>query len=134
MAVDRDERESAENDIRQLLSTYEQSLNLSDADLAVSCYAPEAVFMPTMAPTVEGGSMLDGYKQIFNTIELKVRFTIDELVVASPTVAYALTRSQGTQRVLATDVTTPEANREIFVFTPVEAAWKISRYMFNKSE
>lgn len=60
-------------------------------------------------------------------------FTIDELVVASDNLAYALTRSNGTQTLLSTDTTTPEANREVFVLRKEEGAWKIARYMFNKA-
>ena len=55
---------TAENEIRELLSIYERSLNSSDPELAAS----------------------------------------------------------------------PEANREMFVFGRANGAWRVSRYMFNKSE
>ncbi|MBV9002877.1 MAG: nuclear transport factor 2 family protein [Solirubrobacterales bacterium] len=124
---------NAEAEIRELLSSYERSLNTSDAELAVSCYAPDGVFMPTAPPTARGAQLRDAYAQIFATIRLAVSFTIDELVIDGDTLAYAMTRSQGTQTVLATRASTPEANREVFIFTRHEGAWKISRYMFNKS-
>jgi ketosteroid isomerase-like protein len=123
-----------ENRIRDLLATYERSLNTSDADLAASCYAADAVFMPTTLPTVNGADMADGYRRIFDAIRLEVTFTIDELVVTSDETAYALTRSNGTQTVLATGDVTPESNREIFLFRRSDSDdWKISRYMFNKA-
>ena len=59
--------------------------------------------------------------------------TVDELVVTSDSSAYALTRSEGTQTVLATDTTSAEANREMFQFARESGEWKISRYMFNKA-
>ena len=59
-------------------------------------------------------------------------FTIDELVVASDDIAYALTRSNGTQTVLAVGTQSAESNREMFVFTSIEGPWKIARYIFNK--
>ena len=124
-----------ENQIRDLLATYERSLNASDADLAASCYTSDGVFIPTTLPTVNGADMANGYRQIFDAIRLDVAFTIDELVVTTDEAAHALTRSNGTQTILATGVKTAESNREIFLFKRTGTdGWKISRYMFNKPE
>jgi len=123
-----------EEQIRALLTTYERALNTSDAGLAASCYTEDAVFMPTALPTVTGANMAAGYRQIFDTIGLDVTFTIDELTVASDETAYALTRSNGTQTILATGDRSAESNREVFLFRRTESdVWKISRYMFNKT-
>jgi uncharacterized protein (TIGR02246 family) len=124
---------TSESQIRELLATYERSLNTSDADLAASCYSTEGVFMPTGLPTVTGPDMAEGYRQIFVAIRLNVTFIIDELAVTSDSDAYALTRSHGTQTVLATGEESEESNREIFLFKWTDAdGWKIARYMFNK--
>ena len=126
---------TSENKIRDLLATYERSLNTSDADLAASCYAADSIFMPTTLPTVTGADMADGYRQIFDAIRLDVGFTIDELTVTSDQTAYALTRSNGTQTVLETGDESAESNREIFLFHRTDTdGWKIARYLFNKSE
>lgn len=53
-------------------------------------------------PTANGADMQGAYRQIFDTIHLDVTFTIDELEITSDHTAYALTRSNGTQTVLAT--------------------------------
>jgi uncharacterized protein (TIGR02246 family) len=118
--------------IRSLLATYEQSLNTSDAALAASCYTSDGIFMPTTLPTAEGADMQDAYRQIFDAIRLDVTFTIDELEVTSDTTAYAVTRSNGSQTVLATGDQSAESNREIFLLRHTDAVWKIARYMFNK--
>jgi uncharacterized protein (TIGR02246 family) len=124
---------TSENQIRDLLTVYERSLNTSDADLAASCYVADGIFMPTTLPTVTGNGMADGYRQIFEAIRLNVTFTIDELAVTSEDTAYALTRSDGTQTVLATGDESAESNREMFLFRRTETDdWKIARYMFNK--
>jgi len=124
-----------EDQIRDLLDTYERSLNTSDANLAASCYTADGVFMPTTLPTVTGPDMATGYRQIFDAIRLNVTFTIDELTVTSDATAYALTRSNGTQTVLATGDESAESNREIFLFQRTDTDdWKIARYMFNKPE
>ncbi len=126
---------TSDTQIRDLLATYERSLNTSDADLAASCYTPDGIFMPTTSPTVTGADMANGYGQIFDAIRLAVTFTIDELVITSADTAYALTRSSGTQTVLATGDQSPESNRELFLFSRTGPdGWKISRYMFNKPE
>lgn len=126
---------TSETQIRDLLATYERSLNTSDADLAASCYAADGIFMPTTLPTVTGAEMAGGYRQIFDAISLDVAFTIDELAVTSDETAYALTRSNGTQTVLATGDESAESNRELFLFQRTDTdGWKISRYMFNKPE
>lgn len=88
--------------------------------------------MPTNLPTATGADMQGAYRQIFDAIRLDVTFTMDELEITSDTAAYALTRSNGTQTVLATGDQTSESNREIFLFHHTDTGWKIARYMFNK--
>jgi uncharacterized protein (TIGR02246 family) len=83
---------TADDQIRELLATYERSLNTSDAELAAACYAPDGAFMPTTLPTASGTDMRAAYERLFKAIRLNVTFSIDELVVASETVAYALMR------------------------------------------
>ncbi len=125
---------SEEDQIRELLSQYGRSLNVSDAGLAADCYTSDGLFMPTTLPSARGTELRGAYEQIFNTIRLDVEFSIDELVVVSDTSAYALTRSNGTQTIVETGAESAESNREIFIFKKVERSWKIDRYMFNKAE
>lgn len=123
---------SDEDEIRSLLTTYERSLNASDANLAAGCYLRDGVFMPTQLPTAAGPALHAAYVQTFRAVQLAVTFTIDELVVVSDRFAYALTRSNGTQLAHATGTTSAESNREVFLFGREGGAWKISRYLFNK--
>ncbi len=126
--------QASEAEIRELLKTYEHSLNTSDALLAARCYTHDGVFMPTTMPTARGNELEAAYARIFETIRLAVNFTIDELVVSSSAFAHALTRSNGTQTQLDTRANRAEANREVFIFALEERVWKISRYMFNKAK
>jgi len=119
--------------IEELLTDYERSLNTSDAGLAADCYTADGVFMPTTLPTASGSGLETAYRQIFGAIRLDVSFAVDELVVTSEASAYAVTRSNGTQTVLATGEQSTEANREIFIFRHGDTGWKIARYMFNKA-
>ncbi len=122
---------TAEQEIRDLLSAYEGALNASDAGLAASLYTADGVFMPHQFPSSVGPSIAGAYKQIFEAIGLEVAFSVDEVTVEGD-FAYALTRSEGTQTIRATEVTTPEANRELFTFAKEDGRWKIARYIFNK--
>jgi uncharacterized protein (TIGR02246 family) len=119
--------------IHGLLATYERSLNTGNADLAASCYTADGIFMPTTLPTATGKELRTAYANIFAAIQLKVTFSVDELVVADNDTAYALTRSNGEVTIRANGSTNPEANREVFIFRREAGGWKIARYMFNKA-
>lgn len=122
-----------EAQIRELLAAYEQALNTSDAAAAVEVYAAGGVFYPYNLPTATGrDELLASYRQIFETIRLEIAFDVHEVVVQGD-LAYATTGSKGQVTVLAEDLTVPEENREVFVFTRTDGPWKVSQYMFNKS-
>lgn len=120
--------------IEELLKTYQKSLNTSDAKLAQSLYTKDGVFMPTEAPSGIGSEgILKSYEYVFSQIQLNIEFFIEEIEVEG-NMAFAVTSSKGTVKVLAINAEAPEANRELFVFEKVNGEWKIARYMFNKTE
>ena len=119
--------------IHALLDRYEAALNASDVGAVLELYADDGVFMPSSAPTAEGTEAVrSAYEFVFSTIRLNIRFTVDEIVIDGTT-AFARTGSKGTVTVLAEGVTAPEENRELFVFQKRDGAWKIARYIFNKT-
>lgn len=120
--------------IERLLTEYKNSLNTSDAALAQSLYAKDGIFMPTGAPSAIGSeNILKSYEFIFSQIQLNIEFYIDEIVVDGD-FAFATTSSKGTTLIHANGQTVPEENRELFVFEKIDGAWKIARYMFNKTK
>ena len=120
--------------IEELLNEYKKSLNTSDAKLAQSLYTKDGVFMPTEAPSGIGSDgILKSYEFVFSQIQLNIEFFIEEIVVEG-NMAFAVTSSKGTVKILANGVEAPVANRELFVFEKVDGKWKIARYMFNKTE
>ena len=122
-----------ESSIRALLAKYEDLLNASDAESIAGLYTSDAVFMPQGFPTAAGReAVLQSYRAIFENITLKIEFEVDE-IVAGRGMATAVTRSNGSIHVNATGDEVPESNREVFVFTEEEGAWRIARYMFNKA-
>ncbi len=120
--------------IETLLGEYKKSLNTSDAKLAQSLYTKDGIFMPTEAPSGIGSEgILKSYEYVFSQIQLNIEFYIEEIQVEG-NMAFAVTSSKGSTLIHATGDTIPEANRELFVFEKVDGAWKIARYMFNKTE
>jgi len=120
--------------IEELLNVYKKSLNTSDAQLAQSLYTKDGIFMPTEAPSGIGSEgILKSYEYVFSQIKLNIDFFIDEIEVEG-NMAFAVTSSKGTVKILANGMEVPEANRELFVFEKVDEDWKIARYMFNKTE
>ena len=120
--------------IERLLTEYRKSLNTSDAALAQSLYAKDGIFMPTGGPSAIGfENILKSYEFVFSQIQLNIEFYIDEIVVDGD-FAFATTSSKGTTLIHANGQTVPEENRELFVFEKIKGAWKIARYMFNKTK
>jgi uncharacterized protein (TIGR02246 family) len=122
---------TATDEIRDLLQTYAKAIRQSDAVAAAACYTRDGVFLPALAPASRGGDIPSVYQQLLAAVRLDFTFTFDEIVVASETVAYGLTHSNGRQTIVATGAESPEANREMWVFLREDGAWKIHRYMFN---
>lgn len=120
-----------------VLRQYEAALNRGDVEAIVSLYAPDAVFMAQHRSPAVGRERIErAYREIFGMIRLDIRFEIDEVVVVSPTVAYARTRSMGTTTIIANDAQVSEGNQELFVLVRTEngGAWKIGRYIFSTTQ
>ncbi|MFT5725235.1 MAG: hypothetical protein ACI9JN_002359 [Bacteroidia bacterium] len=121
-------------EIEAVLGAYKKSLNTSDAKLAQSLYTKDGIFMPSEALSGIGSeNILKSYKYVFSQIQLNIGFFIEEIEVEG-NMAFAVTSSKGTVKIHANGIEAPESNRELFVFKKVDGAWKIARYMFNKTE
>jgi uncharacterized protein (TIGR02246 family) len=120
-----------------VLQRYEAALNRGDVGAIVSLYAPDAVFMAQhRSPAVGQEQIETAYREIFGMTRLDIRFEIDEVVVVSPTVAYARTRSMGTTTIVANGAQVSEGNQELFVFVRPEDGgdWRIGRYIFSTTQ
>ena len=116
--------------IEQVIRTYESALNANDIDTILGLYGAEPVFMPQGAPALTGrAAVRAGYRHVFDTLKLNVRFTVHEIEEAGDW-AWARTSSAGRTRVLAADTEIDEGNNELFVFRREGDAWRIHRYLF----
>lgn len=126
-----DEEEAA---VRQQLTRYEQALNSSDVDRVMTLYTDDAVFMPQhRLPAVGRDAVRSAYRDVFDAIDLDIRFTIDEIRPLSRDWAFARTRSNGTVKVLGSNKPgSTEANQELFLLhREADGQWRIARYIFS---
>jgi len=120
--------------IPSVIKAYETALNAGDMDAVLSLYGADPVFMPQHAPALVGREAVRaGYAHVFSTLKLAIAFAIDE-VEAFGEVAWARTRSAGTQTLLSTGEISQEGNNELFVFHKEAGDWKIHRYLFSTAQ
>ena len=122
-----------EKAIVDLLTAYEAALNASDTNAVMPLYAEDGVFMPPFSPSAIGAAAVrKAYDVVFQTITLRVKFAVAEVVIMAPEWAFARTNSAGTVTVHATIASGPEGNQELFIFRKgADGAWKIARYSFS---
>ena len=117
--------------IEGVLRQYEAALNTSDTESIVPLYTGDGVFMPQHSPAQIGIEAVEtAYRTVFQMLKLNVTFTIHEVQVINDDYAFARTSSQGTQVLLAENLSSDEYNNELFVFRQVADSWKIARYLF----
>ncbi|MCJ1321794.1 hypothetical protein MMC15_007139 [Xylographa vitiligo] len=114
-----------------VLTSYQDALNASSTDMVMKLYAPTGILMAQHYPSSIGTAALhQAYDTIFNTLTLKVKFTIEECNQVAPDWIFARTSSAGTATLNASGEGGPEANQELFVLQKIEGTWKIARYCF----
>lgn len=120
--------------IKELIQTYETALNANDLEKILALYDSEPVFMPQHAPALVGrDAVRAGYKQVFETLKLNIRFEVHEIEEAGDW-AWARTSSAGSTRILAAGVEVAEGNNELFVFRRENGEWRIHRYLFATNQ
>jgi uncharacterized protein (TIGR02246 family) len=112
--------------------TYRDALAGGDTDTIVGAYTTDGIMMPQGFPTASGqAAVRQVYEAIFSGLAYDLQFTIDEVMVFDD-YAVARSTSAGTVSVKATNQSSPDTNRELWVLRKVDGKWKIARYMFNK--
>ena len=119
--------------VRQTLASYNDALNGGKTAAVLPLYTDDGVFMPPFSRSAVGKTAIaDAYDAVFTELAFNVKFTIAELVILSPTWAYARTNSAGTTGHHSTGQTTSEANQELFLFRKGDdGRWRIARYSFS---
>ncbi len=120
--------------IEKLIKSYETALNAGDIEQVLALYGTDPVFMPQHAPALVGrDAVRAGYRQVFDTIKLNVRFEIHETQEAGDW-AWVRTSSAGRTRILASGKEVTEGNNELFIFRREGGSWRIHRYLFATNQ
>ncbi len=118
-------------EIRNLMQTYQRSLNEADLDLVRGVYADDATFIGQPFPTATGIEEIAAtYAGAFSKLDFAVQFDILEIELSGD-LGFVRTRSQGTITPKGQNPEGSEGNREIFVVKKIADEWKFYRYMFN---
>ncbi len=118
-------------EIQNLLQTYQRSLNEADVDLVRAVYADDAVFIGQPFPTATGvEGIVALYADFFSKLDFDVQFDVQEIELSGD-LGFVRTRSHGTIVPKGQNPEGSEGNREIFVLKKIAGEWKFHRYMFN---
>ena len=118
-------------EIRNLMQTYQRSLNEADLDLVRAVYADDAMFIGQPFPTATGiEEIVVLYADVFSKLDFDVQFDVQEIELDGD-LGFVRTRSHGTITPKGQNPEGSEGNREIFVVKKIAGEWKFYRYMFN---
>ena len=120
-----------DQEIQNLLTTYQRGLNEGDVDTVRSVYADDAVFIGQPFPTATGREEIATlYEDVFSKLDFNVKFDIQE-VELSGDLGFVRTLSRGTIVPKGQKPEGGEGNREVFVLKKIDGEWKFYRYIFN---
>ena len=118
-------------EIQNLIRTYQRSLNEADLDLVRTAYADDAIFIGQPFPTATGVEEIVAlYADFFSKLDFDVQFDVQEIELSSD-LGFVRTRSHGTIVPKGQDPEGSEGNREVFVVKKIDDQWKFFRYIFN---
>ncbi len=118
-------------EVRNLIQTYQRSLNEADVDLVRAVYADDAIFIGQPFPTASGIEEIVGlYADFFSKMDFNVQFDVQEIELSGD-LGFVRTRSHGTIVPKGQNPEGSEGNREIFVVKRIDGDWKFYRYIFN---
>ena len=125
------EEHTMNQEIRNLLQTYQRSLNEGNVDLVRSVYADDAVFIGQPFPTATGKDAIVAlYADFLSKLDFNVEFEVLEVELGD-NLGFIRTQSVGTIVPIGQTPAGRERNREVFVVKKVSGAWKFYRYIFN---
>ena len=118
-------------EIKNLLQTYQRSLNEANLELVRSVYADDAVVIGQPFPTATGiKAIVSLYTDFLSKLDFNVQFDLLELELSND-LGFIRTHSHGTIVPKGQKPAGSEGNREIFVVKKIAGAWKFYRYIFN---
>ena len=118
-------------EIKNLLQTYQRGLNEGNLDLVRSVYTNDAIVIGQPFPTANGiDAIISLYADFLSKLDFNVQFDLLELELRDD-LGFIRTHSHGTIVPKGQKPTGSEGNREIFIVKKIQGAWKFYRYIFN---
>ena len=118
-------------EIKNLLQTYQRGLNEANLDLVRSVYANDAIVIGQPFPTANGiDAIISLYADFLSKLDFNVQFDLLELEVRDD-LGFIRSHSHGTIVPKGEKPAGSEGNREIFIVKKIQSAWKFYRYIFN---
>jgi uncharacterized protein (TIGR02246 family) len=118
-------------EINDLLQTYQRGLNQANLDLVRSVYTNDAIVIGQPFPTATGiEAIIALYADFLAKLDFNVQFDLLELELSGD-LGFIRTHSHGTIVPKGQKPAGSEGNREIFIVKKVQGAWKFHRYIFN---
>ena len=118
-------------DIRNLIETYQRGLNEANVDLIRTAYADDAIFIGQPFPTATGvDDIVALYSDFLSKLDFNVQFDVLDMELSGD-LGFVRTRSHGTIVPKGQTPEGSEGNREIFVVKKIDGTWKFYRYIFN---
>ncbi len=118
-------------EIQNLMQTYQRSLNEADLDLVRSVYADDAIFIGQPFPIATGiEEIVTLYADFFSKLDFNVQFDVQEIELSGD-LGFVRTRSHGTIVPKGQNPEGSEGNREVFMVKKIGGEWKFFRYIFN---
>jgi uncharacterized protein (TIGR02246 family) len=118
-------------EIQNLIQTYQRALNGADLDLVRAVYADDAMFIGQPVPTAIGiEKIVATYAAGFSKMDYDLQFDIQEIELGGD-IGFVRTASRGTITPKGQDQKGSVGNREIFVVKKIGGIWKFYRYIFN---
>jgi uncharacterized protein (TIGR02246 family) len=118
-------------EIKNLLQTYQRGLNEANLDLVRSVYANDAIVIGQPFPTANGiDAIISLYADFLSKLDFNVQFDLLELEVRDD-LGFIRSHSHGTIVPKGQKPAGSEGNREIFIVKKIQSAWKFYRYIFN---
>lgn len=116
-----------------IMDSYAAGLRANNVEALVALYASNGVFMRDNMPAVVGRDALRAaYREVFATLKVDLRFTIQETEVSGD-MAWLRATSAGRLKVLASGVESDDAFNLVVIFRREAGAWKIRNYIYATS-
>ncbi len=118
-------------EIQELIQTYQRALNEADVELVRTVYADDAIFLPQPLPTATGIEEIVGlYSDSFSKMDYNLQFEIQEIELSGD-LGFVRTQSHGTIVPKGQSPGDGDGNREVFIVKKIDDEWKLYRYIFN---